>query len=421
MLRKAARNATLKELQKTAPNRVLIIVENLPVPFDRRVWQQATTLQREGYEVSVICPKGKGHDESREVLEGVHIYRHPMPVEGTRAVTYGLEYGIALFWQLWLTLRVAADRGFDVIHACNPPDMIFFIAALFKPFGKKFIFDHHDLNPELYEVKFERRDLFYNVLCWLERMTFRLADVSIATNESYRKVAIERGGMAREKTFVVRSGPDLDKFKLEDAPQVEATTDTIVGYLGIMGEQDGIDGLLRVAHEVVVQRKRDDVKFLLIGDGTQIDELKAMAVSLGLADNVEFTGYLRGQDLLSALSRIDIGAVPDPKNDYNDKCTMNKVMEYMSLSKPVVQFDLTESRVSAKDAALYASGNDEQEFADKLMQLVDQPLLREQMGALGRQRMETCLSWEYETPRLLDAYRTVFASDALTANGTQDG
>ncbi len=387
--------------------RVLIIVENLPVPFDRRVWQEAQALRDAGYQVSVICPTGQGHEERREEIDGIAIYRHPLPVEGKGVMGYLVEYPTALFWQFLLAWRVFRERGFDVIHACNPPDDIFLVGLFFKLFGKRFLFDHHDINPELYEVKFGRRDLLYKVLLFMERMTFRTADVVISTNESYKKIALSRGGMDPQRVFIVRSSPDLGR--LRPGPPIEALRkgrEHLVGYIGVMGAQDGIDILLRIIHDIVYRLERKDVQFLLIGGGTELEGMKRYAAKLNLTEFVTFTGFLRGQELIDTLGSIDVGVCPDPKDPYNDKCTMNKVMEYMALGKPLVQFDLTEGRYSARDAALYA--RDERDFSAKLLQLLDNPGLREKMGRYGRQRMENELDWRFEVPKLLDAYRRVF-------------
>ena len=389
--------------------RVLIIVENLPVPFDRRVWQEANTLREAGYEVSIICPIGKGHETRHEVINGISIYRHPLPVEASGAAGYALEYSLALFWEFVLALRVLWSHGFDVIHACNPPDTIFLIGRFFKLFGKKFIFDHHDINPELYEAKFGRRDLFYHLLCRLERWTFQAADVSIATNESYRRIAIERGGMDPERVFVVRSGPDLRRLKI--IPPVESLKKGrkyIVGYVGVMGKQEGIDYLLRAAGLIVNDMKRTDVHFGLVGGGTELEDMKAYAAALGIGDYVTFTGRIPDQQMLEMLNTADVCVNPVVANDMNDKSTMNKIMEYMALGKPVVQFDLTEGRFSAQEASLYAEKNNELDLARKIIQLLDDPEARERMGRFGRNRVETELEWKYEAPRLLRAYEVAF-------------
>lgn len=392
------------------PRRVLVIVENLPSPFDRRVWQESTTLRDAGYEVTIICPTGRGYESRYEVIDGIHIYRHDLPVEAEGALGYALEYSSALFWEFVLAWKVFFRRGFDVIHACNPPDLIFLIGGFFKLFlRKKFVFDHHDINPELYEAKFGRRDFFYKLMVWCERLTFKTANVSIATNESYRKIAIERGGMKPGDVYVVRSGPKLDRLKI--VPPVESLKNGrryLVGYVGVMGKQEGIDYLLRAIEYMVKTIGRTDVHFGLVGGGTSLEELKAYAAELGIADYVTFTGRVPDSDLLAVLNTADVCVNPDVANEMNDKSTMNKIMEYMALGKPIVQFDLTEGRFSAQDASLYAAHNDHEDMARKIVQLLDDPERRQRMGEFGRRRVEQELEWQYEAPKLLAAYDRVF-------------
>jgi glycosyltransferase involved in cell wall biosynthesis len=389
--------------------RVLIIVENLPVPFDRRVWQEAITLHQTGYQVSIICPKGKGYERGHEIIDGIYIYRHALPIEASGALGYAMEYAWALFCEFFLAWRVLYSRGFDVIHACNPPDTIFLIGGFFKLFGKKFIFDHHDINPELYEAKFGRRDMFYKLLVALERWTFKTADVSIATNESYKRIAIERGDMDPNRVFVVRSGPDLRRLKI--LPPVESLKKGrrfLVGYVGVMGKQEGIDYLLRALQHMVRDLKRSDIHFGLAGGGTELETMKEYARSLGVADYVTFTGRVPDLEMLEMLNTADVCVNPDVANEMNDKSTMNKIMEYMALGKPIVQFDLTEGRYSAQDASLYARKNDELDFAKKIIELLDNPERRYQMGEYGRNRIEGELEWRHEAPRLLKAYESLF-------------
>ena len=399
---------------ETRGRRVLIIVENLPSPFDRRVWQEAKTLTAAGYRVSIICPKAKGYTKSFEELEGIAIYRHRLPHEADGALGYALEYTAALLAEFYLSLKVLFTRGFDVIHACNPPDTIFIVGAFYKLFGKKFVFDHHDINPELYEAKFGRRDFFYRVMLWLERMTFKTADISIATNESYRKIAIERGGMSPDKVFVVRSGPDLRRMKLvPPKPELKRGRQYLVGYVGVMGKQEGIDLLLAAVRYIVHDCKRTDVQFGVVGGGTALEEMKQLARALEVADYVTFTGRAPDQELLDMLNTADVCVNPDVANDMNDKSTMNKIMEYMALGKPIVQFELTEGRFSAQDASLYARKNDSRDLADKLLLLLADPALRERMGSYGRQRVINALSWDHEVPRLLSAYDAVLGRGAV--------
>ncbi len=392
------------------PRRVLIIVENLPSPFDRRVWQEATTLKDAGYQVSIICPTGMGCERTHEVIDGIQIHRFRLPMEAEGALGYALEYTTALLKQFLLAWRVFLTRGFDAIHACNPPDDIFLIGAFFKLFGKRFLFDHHDINPELYEAKFGRRDFFYRLMLAWERWTFRFADVSIATNESYRRIAIERGRMAPDRVFVVRSGPKLDRLK--QVPPVETLKQGrpyLVGYVGVMGRQEGIDYLLRAVRHIVHNLGRADIHFGLVGGGTSLEEMKRYARELGVEDHVTFTGRVPDQQMLEMLNTADVCVNPDVANEMNDKSTMNKIMEYMALGKPVVQFDLTEGRYSAQDASLYARPNDEVDLAEKIVHLIDQPELRSRMGEIGRRRVVEELSWEHESPKLLHAYDVLFS------------
>jgi glycosyltransferase involved in cell wall biosynthesis len=389
--------------------RVLILVENLPSPFDRRVWQEAGALRDAGYGVSIVCPTGKGCEKSYEVIDGIHIWRYGLPREGAGALGYLVEYSAALFFTFILTFRVLLKRGFDVIHACNPPDLFFLTGGLFKLFGKKFVFDHHDASPELYEAKFGRRGVFYRLMLLLEKLTFRTADISIATNQSYRRIAIERGGMDPAKVFVVRSGPSLERMRI--VPAVEALKQGrryLVGYVGVMGKQEGIDYLLRAAAHLVHELKRSDVHFGLVGGGTSLDEMKALARELGVSEHVTFTGRVSDGAMLAMLNTADVCVNPDVANEMNDISTMNKVMEYMALGKPIVQFDLTEGRFSAQQAAVYARRNDPVDLALRIAELLDDPARRAAMGAFGRRRVENELEWRYEAPKLVCAYDTLW-------------
>ena len=396
--------------------RVLIIVENLPCPFDRRVWQEALALRTNGHEVSIICPKGRGFDKGYELLEGVHIHRHALPVEADSALGYGLEYALALLMEFALTLRIALTRGFDVIHGCNPPDTIFVIARFFKAFGKRFIFDHHDINPELYEAKFGRRDVWYRLLCRLERWTFATADVSIATNESYRRIAIERGHMAPSRVFVVRSGADLTRVRLLP-PRAELRRGKahLVGYVGVIGKQEGLDLLLGAVAYIRQTLRRDDTHFVIVGDGTELAAIRQLARELAIDDCVEFTGRIPDAALWEIMSTADVCVNPDRANDMNDKSTMNKIIEYMALGKPIVQFDLTEGRFSAGEASLYARPNDVADFAVKLCELLDKPQQRATMGTIGRARVESGLAWHHQVPQLLLAYETAMKGGPVGA------
>lgn len=394
----------------SAGKRILFIVENLPSPFDRRVWQEATTLHQNGYQVTIICPTGKGYEEKYECLDGIHIYRHPLPPEAEGALGYALEYSVALYWEFYLSFKVLFSHGFDAIHACNPPDLIFLVGGFFKFFfHKKFLFDHHDINPELYEAKFGRRDFFYRLMLLCERLTFKTADISIATNESYKQIAIDRGGMHPDKVTVVRSGPKLSRLKIiEPVLALKKGRKYLVGYVGVMGKQEGIDYLLRALQYIVEHKNRTDVHFGLVGGGTELASLQAYAKELGVENYVTFTGRVSDQQMLEMLNTADVCVNPDVANEMNDKSTMNKIMEYMALAKPIVQFDLSEGRFSAQEASLYARRNDTKDLAEKILLLLDDQIKRKAMGDFGRNRIITELEWKYEEPKLLEAYRLLF-------------
>ncbi len=386
--------------------KVLIVVENLPVPFDRRVWQEARALKEAGALVSVICPTGKGHDALYECLEGIHVYRHSLPNEADSAAGYILEYGAALYHELRLAFKVLRRHGFDVIHGCNPPDLIFLVALPFKLFGKRYVFDHHDINPELYEAKFARRDAFHGLLRIFEWLTFKTADVVISTNDSYRQIAIERGGKKPGDVFVVRSGPDLSRVqRVPPNPAHCNGRKHLVGYVGVMGDQEGIDLLLEAARYIVHDLGRDDIQFCLAGGGPSVAKLQDEARHMGLADHVTFMGRVPDAALFEMLSTADVCVNPDRVNPMNDKSTMNKILEYMALGKPIVQFEVVEGRVSAGEASLYAKPNDPVDFAEQLVALLADPYARARMGVFGRRRVETQMAWQYEVPNLIAAYR----------------
>ena len=394
------------EGEPLAGKHVLIVVENLPLPFDRRVWQEARTLKAAGAHVSIICPTGKGHEKRRETIEGVEIYRHSLPLEAKGAIGFLAEYGAALFWETLLAWRIFFKRRFNVIQGCNPPDLIFLIALPFKLFGVKYIFDHHDINPELYEAKFNKRGFFWHLMRWFERLTFVSANVSIATNESYKAIAVERGKMAAERVHVVRSGPDLSRLKrVESVDSWKNGREHMVGYVGVMGEQEGIDLLIDAVDYLVRKKKREDIQFVLVGGGPALDDLKALTAQKGLADFITFTGRAPDQDLFEVLSTMALGVNPDRVNAMNDKSTMNKIMEYMSLEKAMVQFDVTEGRFSAQEASLYAKSNDPVDMADKIIELIDDPTKRAAMGAYGRKRVVEELNWQHQIEPLLAAYK----------------
>jgi len=391
-------------------NKILIIVENLPVPLDRRVWQEATSLKKKGYQISIICPKSKGYEKRYEVIDGIHIYRHFLPLEVKASLGYCFEYLTALFWEFFLSLKVYFRHGFDVIHACNPPDLICLVGLFYKMFfGKKFVFDHHDINPELYLAKGKRKDLFYILLVFFEKLTFKLADISIAPNVSYKKIAVERGGMNPEKVFIVRSAPKLEKFKsILPNNSLKSNKNYLVGYVGVMGKQDGVDYLLRSINYIVHTKGRKDVSFVLIGRGSEWESLKKYCSNLKLDDFVNFTGRISDKDMIEYLATCDVCVNPDTVNEFNSKSTMNKVLEYMSLGKPIVQFDMIEGKYSAKKASLYAKANDEVDFAERILELLENENRRKEMSAYGVERIQKRLQWKFSEQELFKAYKKLF-------------
>ena len=390
--------------KQTDPTPVCIVVENLPVPLDRRVWQEARALRDAGYRVSIICPKGRGFERSRETLEGIEIRRHRI-WEASGPLGYLAEYGWALAAEFFLALKIYARTRFRILQACNPPDTIFLIGIFFKLFGVRFVFDQHDLNPELFEARFQRKGFLYRLVCLAERLTFRTADVSISANESFREVALGRGRISSRRSFVVRSCPALEDCRPQPPrPELKQGRRLMAVYVGVMGPQDGVDLLLESIDHLVKKCGRNDTLFALIGDGTELPKLKKFARQRGLDSFVKFTGPLYGDDLRAYLATADLGVAPDPLNVFNDKLTMNKILEYMAFGLPVVLYPLTEGRRSAGDAALYARPNDPIDFAQQVLKLLDSEALRKELGERGRNRIEESLNWNLEKQALLAAY-----------------
>ena len=386
--------------------KILILVENLPVPLDRRIWMEATTLGDAGYQVSVICPKGK-YSAFYEVMQNVRIYRYPLPSLES-VLGHFLEYAIALPITFFLTFVVFFKDGFDVIQSANPPDFFFIIGGFFKIFGKKFIFDHHDLMPEICDSRWNgwKHKVAYLPSVWAEKQTFKTADWVIATNESYRQIAIRRGGVNPEKVVVVRSGPEIDKFK--PVPVNDSWRngkEYLVGYLGVMGPNDGMEYLLETINFIVHSLNRTDIHFILIGSGDMQPKLKKICTRFGLDEFVEFTGRLPDQQVKEILSTADLAVAPDPRDPLNDVSTMNKIIEYMALEKALVCFDLREAKVSAGDAAVYAKPNDAQDFALKVIELLEQPEKRKVMASYGRKRFLDSLAWDHQKKHLLRLYQ----------------
>ena len=386
-----------------------MLLENQTYPRDFRVRREATALTAAGYRVVVICPAAPGQP-FRETLNGVRLYRYAQPPRANSFLEYLWEYGYSMIVTFVLSLVVLFREGFDAVHAHNPPDAFVFIAAFYKLFGKRFIFDHHDLSPEMYQARFPGGGsrLVHGALVFLEKFTCRLADRVIATNESYKKVEMERGHVPEARITVVRNG-----IELQNLPPVEPDGNrrpdgkTIIGYIGVMGFQDGVDYLLRALGHLVRDLRRTDFSCVLVGGGDAFPYLRSLAGQLGISEQVLFTGMVDHSEVPRYLGAADICVAPEPSAPYNDRSTAVKVMEYMSLAKPIVAFDLTEHRFTAQGAAAYVKPNDELEFARRIAELMDDPARRKKMGLLGRQRMETELAWQHSIPKLLEVYRTV--------------
>jgi glycosyltransferase involved in cell wall biosynthesis len=390
--------------------KVLIIVENMPVPTDFRVWKEACSLRDAGYEVITLCPRGNGFDGRYQFLEGVHIYRHPTPKEGNRPFEYIWEYACALFWEILYSWWIYFRHGFQVIQGCNPPDDIFVVALFFKLLGVKYIFDHHDVNPELYFSKYEKKGILYKIQVWLERATFRVSDVVMSTNNSYRDIALTRGVMHPDNVFVVRNGPDAKSFRpVPPNPVHKHGKRYLVAYVGTMGAQEGLDILVDVALWLKNSGRRD-IHFTCVGQGPALSTLRKLTREKMVEDMVTFTGRLPDADMLEILSTADVCVNPDKPCSMNNMSTMIKIMEYMALGKPIVQFEGKEGRFSAQEASLYSDGEDYvADFASKILWLLDHPEERLRMGRFGRMRIEKELAWEYSVQNLLAAYEKAFS------------
>jgi glycosyltransferase involved in cell wall biosynthesis len=392
--------------------RILIVVENVPVLRDRRVWQECLALVAAGYRVSVISPMGAGEPRV-EYLEGVALYRYPPAPEASGTIGFLYEFAYSWVQTLLVSLKVIRREGFDVIQACNPPDTFFALAWLYKPLRKRFVYDQHDLAPEIYESRFDQPS---RALLWglrlLERLTYRTADRVIATNASYREVALTRGGKAPEDVVVVRNGPDPRRMRRGPSrPELRNGRRHLCCYLGMMGPQDGVDLLVRTADVLVHEMGRQDCSFALLGEGDSHQQVRKLVDELDLEDYVTMPGFVVDDELSAYLSTADLGLCPEPRNPLNEVSTLVKVMEYMAFELPVVAFDLKETRLSADGAAVYVTPNETKEFAAAIAALLDDPDRRAAMGRAGRRRVEEVLGWPHQAPR----YVALF--DQLTRRG----
>lgn len=387
---------------------VLIIVENLPVPNDRRVWLEATTLQKAGYNVSVISIKGKNATASRETLDNINVYRYTTPPQTSGTLSFIIEFAYCWLMSFYLSLVVARQHGLDIIHACNPPETFWLIGWFYKLFGKKFLFDHHDLSPEMYYSRFGKKGTAYKLLIWLEKLTFKTADIVLTTNETHKNIAIQRGGYPADKIYIVRSGPDHHKLRpIEPDPTLKNGRPYMVSYLGVLNPQDGVDTVVHLADHMVKQMGRTDIQFVIMGSGDSLQDLKNLTSELSLNDYMHFTDWVELDTIRAYLSTSDVCVDTMPKTPYSDAATMNKILEYMSVARPVAVFDLVESRVSAQTAAVYARPDDLPDLANKVADLLADPQKRQEMGHYGRQRIENELAWEHQQKHLLAAYQAL--------------
>lgn len=409
-------NPSLEKVGTGSTRRVLLVLENLPVPHDRRMWQVATSLRRAGYHVSVISPRPPEDPEYCE-LEGVHLYRYPM-LPPTHSVGNFVREAFYCLWNTYrLSRRVEKEQGFDVLHVGNPLDIFWTLGLLYKLRGKKFVYEHRDLCPELYEVRFKKRGLFYHLQGLFERWSYRLADMIIEMNESYRQNALHRGRAHPEKIVIVRSGPRASEFyPVEPEPALKNGKKHMVCYLGIMGPQDGTDIFVRAAHHIVRTRGYTDVHFVAIGSGDCLEEVKQLTHQLGLDEYLTFTGFVRDRDLLLRyLSTADVGVASDPDNSYTARSTMNKIIEFMSVGLPIVATQSIENKWSAQEALISPPDDRPEAFGDTILDLLHDEVRRKAMSAFGRKRFLECLSWERSEAVLLSAYDRLFCG--LPPNG----
>ncbi len=416
-------NRVLHPHASTTKRKALIVVENLSVPFDRRVWRECHALYEAGYQVSTISPMGAGTDTKRyEVIDGISIYRYPIYHASGSFRSYVLEYSVALIMSFWLMWVVLVREGFDVVQICNPPDLLIFPTLPFKVLGKKVIFDQHDICPEIYETQKGIQgvpNFVVRVLVRLEKLTYSFADVVMVVNESCQRIALDRGGKKEPDVFIVRNGPSSQNIRnaVPNAALKQGKRH-LLSYVGMMGPQEGIDVLLRAVRNLVTVHRRGDFHVRIMGGGTVLDQMKAYAVELGIGELVTFTGSVDYTQVMEGIASADLCLCPDPKTPLSDKCSLVKVIEYMSLGRAFVAFDLEEVRLSAADAGAYAKPGDEADFADNVDRLLDDENLRVSMGELGRKRVMQRLTWEHSKDALYAAYDQAFQKKSGVVGGS---
>ena len=384
---------------------ILFIVENQPLPSDVRVWSEIQAVKELGYDVTAISPVNERAKKKYEIIDGVEIFRHPMPVEAKTKAGFLFEYVNALFWELFLSVRIFLKKRFHIIHGANPPDHIFIVALFFKLFGTQYIFDHHDITPENYLAKFGKNTFVYKILLIMEMLTFKTADIVISTNESYKKIAINRGKKNRNKVFVVRNGPDMSKvIFMSPNERLKKGFDYLVAYLGVIGNQEGIDILLKTIHHIVYDKDIKNIGFMIIGTGPDWNNMVRLSKEMKIDKYVTFTGFIPYKNLYEILATADVCVNPEFRNEFTDKSTMIKIMDYMVFGKPIIQFETTEGKVTAGNAALYLDKNDEVEFAEAIINLLNDPEKRKEMGKIATKRIKEKLNWDIQKVNLKKAY-----------------
>jgi glycosyltransferase involved in cell wall biosynthesis len=398
---------------------VLFLVQNLPVPQDRRIMMEARALIGAGYAVSIISPR-KTEQKKFEILEGIHSYRYLMAPKSSGYLSYLWEYCYSFALTFYLTVKIFLTRGFSIIHSANPPDFFFLIALIFKPFGVKFVYDQHDLMPEMLLCRFgkTKEHFFYKILLFMERMSYRLSDIHLSTCQSGQEKTLSRVKVTA-KNFIVRSAPDPSQIspKLADpdlTKKIQTKYRYLCAYLGVMGPQDGVDKLLRSVRVIVHELKRTDIGFVLMGDGDDFERLVKLAKEYKIEDNVIFTGWADAKIVSTYFFASQIGLMPEPKNDYTDNSLHNKILEYMSAGLPVISYDLKEAQVTAGSASLYVKNNNEKEFARTIVELIDNFALRQEMSAESQKRSGNYLFTQASSQKeLLRAYSSLFKTTAV--------
>jgi glycosyltransferase involved in cell wall biosynthesis len=385
---------------------ILFIVENKPAPLDRRVWPEALFAKELGFAVSVISPENERATGKYVEIDDIEIFRYPKEINSLKKLGFVSEYINAFIRESLLSLKIYFTKPFHIIHAANPPDHIFIIAIFYKLLGIRFIFDHHDLSPELYRVKFSKdKNLIYKILMICEKLSCKLADAIISTNMSYRNIAIRRHHVDPKKVFVVRNDPKKDECIYEEEIIKKEKSKIILLFLGSINPQDGVDKLLKALYYLVNDLKETNFICQILGGGDSLPLMIQMAKDLKLDNFIEFKGWVtEKKEIKKYLHSSDICIEPAPDNELNRHSTFIKVMEYMAAGKPIVAYDLKETKISTNNSALLVRPGKVKEFAKAIKKLIDEPQLRLELGNTGKNRIQNQLNWENTSLNLKRAY-----------------